>query len=87
MDQEQFSTVHADLEINDGDWQKYIDRDKGLVEGQISRIGVLPNATKRGNPGLMILAYTADGTPIFVQTTWRAFSLAILGLIARWGTP
>jgi hypothetical protein len=78
--------VHCDLEIKDGAWD-YEVYGKEFRHGKIRRIGNLPRGMKSGAPSFALLAEMDDGSVALVETSWKAMSLAVVGLIARWGTP
>lgn len=80
------TTLGVDMSLEDGSWWPYL-ADSPVKSGAIDRVGVLPNATKNGAPGVQMLITLEDGTKVVAQTTWNAMSLAMVALIARWGTP
>ncbi len=81
------SGMAVDLEVVEGSWGVYVNDDRPVTTATIERIGVLPKGMRSGAPSLAILARGENGETIFVQASWRAFGLAAVALIARWGTP
>jgi hypothetical protein len=86
VDPSSITQLGVDLEIADGSWWPHL-ADSPVKSGAIDRVGVLPNSTTGGHPSVQILVTLEDGTKVVAQTTWRNFSLAMVALIARWGTP
>jgi hypothetical protein len=81
------SGMAVDLEITPGSWGVYVNEDRPVLTANIERIGVIRSGMKSGAPSLAILARGDNGETIHVQASWRAFGLAAVALIAKWGTP
>lgn len=79
--------LEVDMEIKDGAWKEHVDPDRGFVEGEIVRIGVLPRGMVSGAPSFSLLGRLEDGSSVYLQTTWKNMALGMVALIARWGTP
>lgn len=79
------TTLAVDLSIEDGAWRPYLGGEP--LVGHITRIGVLPGGMTSGRPSLAMCVVLDDGRAVFVEQSWRNFSLAAVALIARWGTP
>ena len=79
------TTLAVDLIITDGAWGPHVGKQPQM--GTVTRIGVLPKGMESGRPSLALAVILDDGTAVIAQTSWRAFALAAVALIARWGTP
>ena len=73
-----------DLQL-DGDncWPEL--KEKGFIEGEISGIAGLPNATEEGRPSVTIRVELPDGHTVLAETTLRLFLRSAEALAARYG--
>lgn len=71
------------MELHDGEWEQY----EPMLPGKLVEVGVLPNATERGKPGVMLRIELDDGRTVFAQTTYNLFQTAAMAFRARWGDP
>lgn len=58
-----------------------------VVEGEWTRITILPRGMQSGNPSIGILVMLPDGRPCFAETSWRLLYSAVQAMAARWGPP
>lgn len=75
----------VDMVVEDGAWRPFLGDDPKV--GRVTRIGVLPRGMTSGRPAVVLVVVLEDGTSVLAQASWRSLSLAMVGLIARWGTP
>jgi hypothetical protein len=76
----------VDIEISDGEWFPHL-ADARVEHGFIDRVGNLPRGMQSGLPAFQLLATLDDGTKVVVEASWRNMSIAMVALIAHWGTP
>lgn len=82
------SVVHVDLEIEDGGWRAHLVVPNQKVHfGVIERVGNLPGGMKSGAPAFQLLGRLDNGEVVHLQASWKNIALAMVALIARWGTP
>ncbi|WP_157251097.1 hypothetical protein [Nonomuraea typhae] len=55
--------------------------DDNLADGgTIERVGLLPNATRRGRPAFVLVVRLPDGRAVLAQTTWALMEGAVRAL-------
>lgn len=79
------TSLSMDMDIQPGDWAKYIDVDKGSIELEVERIGVLGAGMTSGKPAIEILGHDEKGTAILMQMSYSQFMTAAAAFHARWG--
>jgi hypothetical protein len=79
--------THLDLnlDIEQRPWTDMLDR--GVIDGELTRMGVLRAGTNAGLPSIAMVVELPDGNAVMVQTTWRILHAAVRACEARWGAP
>ena len=81
--------LHTILRIADGELAKFL-RPGQEVQSQmagIEVIGCLPGGMQSGAPSFVAVIALPNGDRVLAETSWKAMSLGMVGLIAHWGTP
>jgi hypothetical protein len=76
--------LHISLE-GDGAWPDLAARE--IVEGQWTRINILPHGMASGRPSIGIVVELPDGRACFAETSWRLLHAAVKAMEARYGEP